>query len=153
VPLALSKLAGWPLPAGVPASSEIRYALGRSEIPDSTLMKMMAVISWLAWAQVAVSTVLEVGAWVRGRPAPRLLAAGIVNPTIRRLVATAALLISPSTSNLAVASTMTTPTPIVTVVDQAPIMSAAFTPPLPAAAPASTITQERAAPTYVVQRR
>src|SRR4029077_17965835 len=78
VPLALSRLAGWPLPAALPSPHEIAHALSRNEISDSTFFKALALVGWFAWVQIASSIVVETIAWARGGgAAPRLRFAGI----------------------------------------------------------------------------
>ena len=94
VPIALWAMAGSPLPAGIVSPHEIANALSRSNIPDSTLVKVVALIGWAAWLQVAASVAVEVAAWARGRPAPHLPLGGTVQPIVRRLVASAALVLS-----------------------------------------------------------
>ena len=94
VPLALSRLAGWPLPSAPPSLHEIAHALSRNEISDSTLFKALALVGWFAWAQIAASILVESIAWTRGTAAPRLRFAGIAQPAMCKLIASAALLVS-----------------------------------------------------------
>jgi len=93
VPFALWALARWPLPAGLPSPGDVTDALSQERIPDSTLIKVIALVGWLAWMQIAVSLVVETVAWVAGRPAPHLAVAGPIQPAVRRLLASAALLL------------------------------------------------------------
>lgn len=93
VPLALWRLVGWPLPNALPSVAEIRAALTQSRIADSTLLKAIAIIGWIAWAQIALSILVEGAAWAGRRPAPRLRLAGPIQPAVRKLVASAALLL------------------------------------------------------------
>jgi DNA-binding SARP family transcriptional activator len=150
VPVALWKLVGWPLPTSLPSWDEISDALGRSDLPDSTLIKTVAVVGWLAWLQVAMSIVVEVAAWLRGRPAHRLPSAGMVQPAVRRLVATAAMLVSTATSNLSIAAASPALPPAVVVVEHTSVVVAS-----PAFRTENGVTAAPApsSPTYVVQRR
>ncbi len=94
VPILLWNLVGWPVPTEVPSLHKVADAFSRSEIPDSTLLKVIAVVGWVAWLQVAASILVETGAWARGHAAPRLRFAGAAQPAVCKLVASAALLIS-----------------------------------------------------------
>jgi DNA-binding SARP family transcriptional activator len=94
VPFALSRLAGWPLPSALPSLHDITHALSRNEISDSTLIKALALVGWFAWAQIAASILVESIAWARGTAAPRLRFAGIAQPAMGKLIASAALLVS-----------------------------------------------------------
>lgn len=96
VPAALWALAGRPFPAGLASPHEIANALSQERIPDSTLLKALALLGWIAWLQIAVSLVVETTAWVAGRPAPRLRLTGPAQPFVRKLVASAALLLGSS---------------------------------------------------------
>jgi DNA-binding SARP family transcriptional activator len=94
VPVALWKLAAWPLPSGVPSLSEVAHALTANEISDSTLFKTLALLGWIAWLQIAVSILVESAAWARGRASPHLRFVGPAQPAIGRLVTSAALILS-----------------------------------------------------------
>lgn len=93
VPIALWRLAGWPLPASIPAVNQVAHALTRSEVSDATLFKTLALVGWIAWLQVAASLLVETIAWVRGRAAPRLRFVGYAQPAMCKLIASAALLL------------------------------------------------------------
>jgi DNA-binding SARP family transcriptional activator len=94
VPIALWKLAGSPLPSSLPSLHDLAQTLSRNQISDSTLVKAVAFVGWIAWLQVAASTLVETIAWTRGRPAPRLRFAGAAQPTMGKLLASAALLLA-----------------------------------------------------------
>lgn len=94
VPLLLYALAGSPLPGALPAWNDVIDTLGSRGISDNLLIDILALIGWVAWLQVAASIVIEITAWGRGRPAPRMRLAGPAQPALRRLIATAALLLS-----------------------------------------------------------
>ncbi|HEX6419033.1 MAG TPA: BTAD domain-containing putative transcriptional regulator [Acidimicrobiales bacterium] len=92
VPIALVRWVGSPLPTEVPGAAEIVDALRESYIPDEFLIKALAVVCWLVWAQLVVSLVVEVVAYARGRKAAAVPLAGGVQAAAARLIATVALL-------------------------------------------------------------
>lgn len=71
VPAALASLVGWPLPAGIPDMERIGQGL-RSGVSDAFVVKFLAVVGWVAWAQVASAVMVEIAAVVRRRPTVRL---------------------------------------------------------------------------------
>src|SRR5688500_4620913 len=76
VPGALVMWAGSPFPSSVPSFSEVTTALGDAYIPDEFLVKAMAVVCWLVWAQLVVSLIVETVAYIRGRRAGAVPLAG-----------------------------------------------------------------------------
>lgn len=101
VPLVLAAGVGWPLPRAV-SWEDIRNSLGGSTISDATLLKALAVLGWLAWAQVFVTVAVEIHAWARGRAAPEIPLARPFQPLVRYLVL--ALLVSVGTGRSTVAA-------------------------------------------------
>ena len=93
VPAVLVVVAGWPLPGKVPDWDHVVRMFRQGEIPAEPVIKALAVVVWLAWAQVAWAVLWElfvnVPAQVAGRPvrstAP--LVAAPVSSAIGRLVA------------------------------------------------------------------
>ena len=93
VPLALALFVGWPLPRSIPAWSDITDAFERNGLDIDVVIKGLALVVWIAWAQLAWALGSESLAAMRGRqavpsrmpmwPGSQLLA--------RRLVASAAL--------------------------------------------------------------
>ena len=47
VPFLLWRLAGWPLPGGLPSTSGIRRALTRDTVSDAALVKSIALVGWI----------------------------------------------------------------------------------------------------------
>jgi nucleoid-associated protein YgaU/DNA-binding SARP family transcriptional activator len=92
VPVALVAWVGSPLPAAMPSLSEITTALGDTYIPDEFLIKALALVCWLVWAELAVSLVVEAVAYARGRKAGAVPLAGGLQRSAARLVAGVALL-------------------------------------------------------------
>lgn len=94
VPMLLALVAGWPLPRHAPDWSRISTAVQQGDIPGEAVIKVLAVLVWIAWAQLAWAIVWELVVNVprsnRGQlaqPAP-LVPAG-VGRGIGRLVALA----------------------------------------------------------------
>lgn len=76
LPVALGRAVGWPLPSRWPAADEVWQRLGEAYIADGTIIKILAVVVWLAWAQLVVCLALEVAARARGRSPTNLPLAG-----------------------------------------------------------------------------
>lgn len=66
VPVALVVAVGNPLPTVVPSWSEFSEAITRGRIDPLTQVKALAVVAWLAWANLASSFVVEAIAAGRG---------------------------------------------------------------------------------------
>jgi len=94
VPIALWKLAGWPVPSSLPSLHAIAQTLSRNQIADATLIKTAASVGWIAWLQIITSTLVETIAWTRGRAAPHLRFVGAAQPTMGKLLASAVVLLA-----------------------------------------------------------
>jgi LysM repeat protein len=92
VPAALLAWVGSPLPAAMPKLSEITAALRDTYIPDEFLLKLLALVCWLAWIELVASLLVEAVAYARGRKAGAVPLAGGLQRAAARLVATVALL-------------------------------------------------------------
>jgi hypothetical protein len=92
VPVLLVLWVGSPLPAEVPTLDEISTALRDTYIPESFLVKALALVCWLVWAELLVSLIVEATAYARGRKAGSVPLAGGVQRGAARLIATVALL-------------------------------------------------------------
>jgi LysM domain len=92
VPVALVTWVGSPLPAEMPSLSDIGDALRDTYIPESFLVKALALVCWLVWTELLVSLIVEAIAYARGRKARDVPLAGGVQRGAARLVATVALL-------------------------------------------------------------
>ncbi len=93
VPLALASFAGSPLPDHMPTLDRLGHSLS-SPLSDSALLDIVAIIGWLAWAQIAASILVESLAWIRGVRTPRLRLIAPAQPMIRSLIATATFMLS-----------------------------------------------------------
>ena len=70
VPWALTRVAGWPLPTTWPHLDRLPDVL-RDGLSDGFWIKAIALVVWLAWAQVIIAVGAEVVARVRGRSSDR----------------------------------------------------------------------------------
>lgn len=86
VPVLLATLVGWPLPTSLPSIDSLESA-ARTGVSDQVVVNTLAVIAWLAWAQLALALVVEVFAVARGRQAIRLPVIPGFQITAARLVA------------------------------------------------------------------
>ncbi len=92
-PFALAHFVGWPLPTSVPGLDEVTAAT-RGGIDDLVVVKILALLAWLCWAQIALAAVVEVTAVARGRAARRVPVLAGVQLGVGRLVATAAFVLA-----------------------------------------------------------
>ena len=104
VPAALVIGVGSPLPRELPSAAEIGRALGGTEISDTLIIKSLAVVVWLGWAQLVACVVVEAVAAVRARRAARVPLSGPIQALAGRLVASALLVSSLSSARPALAS-------------------------------------------------
>lgn len=88
VPLALILTVGWPLPHSLPTVDQVRTLLATSGVPDVVLIDTLAVICWIAWLDLALATVVELGATIAGRAASRPLIARPWQALVARLITT-----------------------------------------------------------------
>ncbi|MEW6475263.1 MAG: BTAD domain-containing putative transcriptional regulator [Actinomycetota bacterium] len=98
VPVALAALAGWPLPRSLPDPAALGRLLGsRAELPPEVVFKALALVGWVAWAEVAAATIVELVAFARRTDAPRLPLplGGPAQALAARLVTAAAVFLVP----------------------------------------------------------
>lgn len=150
VPVALWRLAGWPLPETLPSLDDITTALSRNSVSDAVVIKTIALIAWAAWLLLCWSLTVETWAWARGLPSPRLRFAGPFQDLARYLVMSVSLL-------AATGMARTGPDPAL-VGFSVPIEEVAPAPPVtpvPARQTSSSpiVSEPVVAPTYTVQRR
>lgn len=154
-PIALGVSVGWPLPRSWPSASGIEQTL-RLGIPDEALVKTLAVVVWLAWAQLAIALVAEVIATARGRPTRRLPLMPGMQQAAARLVAGVLMMagtLHPS-ATAAPSPPPVHPTPVVQI-DPVPVVTAGE--PMADGAPTTWRGQDGhaspvAAPTITVER-
>lgn len=92
VPLVLALVAGWPLPRRLPDWNRVTTALRQGDIAGDVVIKTIAVIVWIAWAQLiwalAWELAINLPRITRGRqPRPAPLVPVAVGAGIGRLVA------------------------------------------------------------------
>jgi hypothetical protein len=86
LPALLAAMVGWPLPTTTPSIDLIRTHLTDGDPPDLFVIKLLAVIVWILWTQLAVGLLIEIRASIAGRasrrapllPGIQLLAAKLV---------------------------------------------------------------------------
>ena len=71
VPAVLLVIVGYPLPTETPSIELIRAHLEAGDIPDAFIIKTLAVVVWIVWAQLVVAVLTEAFALMRGRVAAR----------------------------------------------------------------------------------
>ena len=59
IPLMLVKIAGWPLPSYFPNPADVMTAIQQRNIPSTFVVKALAVLLWLLWAQFAWASLWE----------------------------------------------------------------------------------------------
>lgn len=104
LPIALVTAVGWPLPTELPTWTAFERTLTRGELDSWTLVKALAFLVWLAWAQLTASALAELVAILRGRRATAVPSSRALRHAAANLVTTAALLFS-SAGRLADAAT------------------------------------------------
>lgn len=121
-PVALVRFVGWPLPTTIPSFDEIEQSV-RLGIDDMVVVKSLAVLAWLAWAQVALSVVWETAAAIRGRTPRRGSVVPGLQAVVGRLVASATL-VATSINAAHVPVAGAAPAPVASVVRLVPTLPA-----------------------------
>ena len=93
VPIALIALVGWPLPTNLPSVDQIQLAL-RSGIDPTLLINTLAIIVWIAWAQLVAAIVAESVAAARGKTARSLPVLPGFQPVAAQIVAAVTLVVA-----------------------------------------------------------
>lgn len=105
VPAGLVLEVGWPLPTQLPTWNQLAYAITSGQIDDTTIIKTLAVLLWLAWANFTLGLAVEVVALMRSRPARRLAGLQPAQHLAANLLAAASLAVAtlsrPTTSTSA----------------------------------------------------
>ena len=94
VPVALAVFVGWPLPSEVPTMQQVSDAFERQGVPLEVIINGLAIVVWIAWAQLAWALGAETMALVQGRVAGRARVWPGAQMMARALVASAALVVS-----------------------------------------------------------
>ncbi|HWL41528.1 MAG TPA: LysM peptidoglycan-binding domain-containing protein [Ilumatobacter sp.] len=153
-PLLLTRHVGWPLPTTIPTLAEVEHAI-RTGIDPHVIVKALALIAWIAWAQITGTVLVETVALLRRRSAPSLRVLPGLQPAIGRLVATAALIVTallPTATATIAAATGPSPATDAFAAYRAPVTITLPTDPTDTAPPAETTANGPGA-TVEVQRR
>ena len=94
VPAALIITVGWPLPHSIPSLQQLTDAFDRHGVPVDVVINTLAVILWIAWAQLTSAVAVETVAALRGRQARRAPVLPSLQTFAGEIVASATLIIS-----------------------------------------------------------
>ena len=117
-PLVLVRYVGNPLPTVIPSGDDVSFAITNGQIDAWTWIKALALIGWLAWANLAISFVVELLGALRGGKIKAIRGLGATQWFAARVVAQcslAASLLFQSTSAVT-ASAALLPLPMPTIV-------------------------------------
>ena len=103
VPIGLATLVGWPLPTTIPDSDTLSTAINTG-ITDTFIVNALAVVAWIAWAQLALAFLIEATAAFKGRQPRDLPIAPGLQAAAARLVAGIVMLVAPLQPARAVAA-------------------------------------------------
>jgi hypothetical protein len=65
VPALLVAIAGWPLPARLPDPERVTTAVRQGDLPADVIVKTLAVLVWICWAQLTWALTWEIAAQLR----------------------------------------------------------------------------------------
>ncbi|HEY8546854.1 MAG TPA: LysM peptidoglycan-binding domain-containing protein [Acidimicrobiales bacterium] len=94
VPAALVVFVGWPLPTKVPTMESLSDAFEREGVPLEVIVNGLAIVVWVAWAQLTWALAAETRALAQGRVARHARVWPGAQMMARSLVASAALVVS-----------------------------------------------------------
>lgn len=114
VPIGLATLVGWPLPTTIPDSDTLSTAINTG-ITDTFIVNALAVVAWIAWAQLALAFLIEATAAFKGRQPRDLPIAPGLQAAAARLVAGIVMLVAPLQPARAVAAPPSPPPAVATV--------------------------------------
>jgi nucleoid-associated protein YgaU/DNA-binding SARP family transcriptional activator len=137
VPAALTVTVGWPLPRAVPSWTEITDGFSRQGVQTDTVIRVLAVIVWCAWAQLAVAIVVEATAAMRGRTSSHLALLPGTQLMARQFVASATIVLTVLGPDRA-ASAIPGNTPELAVIEVAPAIAVAAAAPVASDTPTTT---------------
>lgn len=118
VPIGLIVLVGWPLPTSIPTADAVSRAM-QLGISDQFVVNTIAVVLWIAWAQLALALMSQTITAVRGRGRVHVPVAPGIQAFAARLVTGIILLIGP----LQPARAGAAPMPVPVVADAQPVIS------------------------------
>lgn len=127
VPAGLVLEVGWPLPMQLPTWNQLAYAITSGQIDDTTIIKTLAVLLWLAWANFTLGLAVELVALMRSRPARRLAGLQPAQHLAANLLAAASLAVvtlsRPTTSTFAPPSHLRLPVATTLAEEQPPALT------------------------------
>jgi hypothetical protein len=142
VPYALATFIGWPLPRQMPSVSVQTL---RAPVDANTLVNLLALVVWLAWAQFTACVIIEIKAAASGRGMPAKMPLAGFNQLLARQLVAGLLLLTTSAAGLA--PTRLAAAGAGALLHRPPAVAAQVAGPSSEAAHAATIAQlERAAP-------
>ena len=118
VPIGLIVLVGWPLPTSIPTADALSRAM-QLGISDQFVVNTLAVVLWIAWAQLALALVSQTITAVRERGRVHVPVAPGIQAFAARLVTGIILLFGP----LQPARAGAAPMPVPVVADAQPVIS------------------------------
>ena len=92
VPYALVRFVGRPWPRPFPSLDVIANSIRSGDISDTTVIKALAIVVWIAWARLSASIVIEIAARLAGAQAPRIVGLGSAQRWAATLVAAVVLM-------------------------------------------------------------
>lgn len=98
VPYALATYIGWPLPRQMPS---LGVETLRAPVDANTLVNLLALAVWLAWAQFTACVIIELKAAASGSGLPARMPLGGLNQLLARQLVAAVLLLTTSAAGLA----------------------------------------------------
>jgi Bacterial transcriptional activator domain len=96
VPFALVRFIGWPLPHQMPTADQLR-----SPLSSSVLIKALAVVVWLAWAQFTACVIVELANARRGIGIPAKVPAAAPSQFLARQLVAAVLMLTATAASFA----------------------------------------------------
>lgn len=94
LPIGLLAFVGSPLPTAWPGIDTVGQHLSDGDIPDEFILKLLATITWIAWAQITTATIVEYVSILRGKASRRSLALPAVRMFTAKLATWTTLLVS-----------------------------------------------------------
>lgn len=94
LPIGLLAFVGSPLPTAWPGIGTVGQHLSDGDIPDEFILKLLATIAWIAWAQITTATLVEYVSILRGKASRRSLALPAVRMFTAKLATWTTLLVS-----------------------------------------------------------
>jgi DNA-binding SARP family transcriptional activator len=146
-PIGLANAVGWPAPTAMPSLDELAR-LPRAGVSDGTVVKAIAIVGWLAWAQLTIAAVVEWFALLRGRTANSFALLRGGQQVIARLVTSAAVLLGSAVSAAPAGAALADIREPITVVESTPSIAS----PDDQAEPTAEAVPDMVEPSYEVRR-